>query len=268
MNLRNLTPFLMLDHFNVGPGAGFPDHPHRGQTTVTYMLEGKFEHEDFVGHRGIIGPGDLQWMTAGRGIMHAEMPIHEPGKPNPQGLQLWLDLPAKMKGVEPSYQEKKASEITTVHPSEDTEIVVISGESHGEKGPVRPLGGCWYFDFKLKKKGAKVWQPLPQGWTSFVYLLTGSLIVSDGPPQKPYNTLVLSAEPSEDGVWLTSDSDEETRGVLIAGEPLDQPVVQYGPFVVTSQQEARQAILDFQGAKNGFEKAKTWKSVIGEPMRR
>jgi hypothetical protein len=210
-------------------------------------------------------------MTAGRGIMHAEMPVHEPGQPNPTGLQLWIDLPADKKNVEPSYQEKKASEITTVRPSDDVEIVVISGESQGEKGPVRPLGGCWYLDFKLKRKGTKVWQPLPEGWTAFIYLLSGSLSVSEdgtAPAHKPYHTLVLSSEPGQDGVWLTSSSDEETRGVLIAGEPLNQPVVQYGPFVVTSQQEARQAIMDFQGATNGFEKARSWRSEIAEPMRK
>ncbi|KAI5450859.1 RNA pol II transcription cofactor [Naganishia albida] len=265
--LRNLTPFLMLDHFTIGKGAGFADHPHRGQSTVTYMLEGKVQHEDFAGHAGTIGPGDLQWMVAGKGIMHAEMPLHEEGKPDPMGLQLWIDLPAKDKGIDPLYQEMLAKDICTVRPSEDVEITVISGESHGEKGPVRPVGGCWYLDFKLKGKGAKVFQPLPKGWTSFLYLLSGGLIVGDQPDvHKAYHTVVLSAGEGENGVWLQAAEDGLTRGVLIAGEPLQQRVVQYGPFVTTSTDEARQAIMDFQNAENGFERAKHWRSEIGKPL--
>ncbi|GHJ83694.1 hypothetical protein NliqN6_0096 [Naganishia liquefaciens] len=265
--LRNLTPFLMLDHFIIRKGAGFPDHPHRGQSTVTYMLEGKVQHEDFAGHTGTIGPGDLQWMVAGKGIMHAEMPLHEEGRPDPQGLQLWIDLPAKDKGIEPLYQEMSSSEITTVRPSPDVEISVISGESHGEKGVVRPVGGCWYLDFKLKSKGAKVFQPLPKGWTSFIYLLSGALTVGgQSEVQNAFHTLVLSADDGEDGVWLEAAEDGLTRGVLIAGEPLKQHVVQYGPFVTTSVDEARQAVMDFQNAQNGFERAKHWRSEIGKPL--
>lgn len=270
-SLRNLTPFLMLDHFKIARGAGFPDHPHRGQTTVTYMLDGKVSHEDFVGHKGTIGPGGLQWMTAGKGIMHAEMPVHEEGKPDPEGLQLWIDLPKKDKFCEPSYQEKNASEITTVHPSENTEIVVISGESHGAKGPVRPVGGCWYLDFRLKSPGASIWQPLPKGWTGFIYLLSGSVRVGSDTTAKShgkYHTLVLSNTGETDGVLLTSTatSGEETRGILIAGEPLDQTVHQYGPFVTTSMQESRQAVMDYQLGQNGFEKAPGWRSEIGKVM--
>ncbi|KAJ9120531.1 hypothetical protein QFC24_005204 [Naganishia onofrii] len=191
------------------------------------------------------------------------MPLHEEGKPDPQGLQLWIDLPAKDKGIDPLYQEMLSKDITTVHPSEDVEITVISGESHGEKGPVRPVGGCWYLDFKLKKKGAKVFQPLPKGWT----MLSGGLRVgNDTTEQSAYHTIVLSANEGEDGVWLESTNDKLTRGVLIAGEPLQQRVVQYGPFVTTSTEEARQAIQDFQNAENGFEKAKHWRSEIGKPL--
>jgi redox-sensitive bicupin YhaK (pirin superfamily) len=222
------------------------------------------------------------------------MPLYEEGKPNPEGLQLWIDLPAKDKNIEPLYQEMLAKEwvsefllvlhvltegssITTVRPSSDVEITVISGESHGEKvssessnsgpvdwskvgewqGVVRPVGGCWYLDFKLKAKGAKVFQPLPKGWTSFIYrtfpiqstrtiahsfylVLSGGLTVGEEPAvQKAYHTLVLSANEGEDGVWLESTEDGLTRGVLIAGEPLQQPVVQVSPLKRT-----RQAVTD------------------------
>ncbi|KAL7416744.1 RmlC-like cupin domain-containing protein [Mrakia frigida] len=266
--LRNLSPFLMLDEFNVAPGAGFPDHPHRGQSTVTYMLDGQFQHEDFAGHRGLIGPGDVQWMIAGKGIMHAEMPVHTPGGPNPTGLQLWIDLPKAEKMSEPLYQELKSTEISTAYPSEDIEIRVISGESHGVTGKVRSRGGAYYYDFKLKKNGATAFQPLPKGWTAFVYTLTGSLLVGDSKQAyPPSTTVVLSSKSSEEGVQLTSASDGETRFVLIAGEPLSQAVVQHGPFVLTSREDVIQAFSDYQNSENGFERAKGWESEIGKAMR-
>ncbi|KAJ9095032.1 hypothetical protein QFC21_005825 [Naganishia friedmannii] len=164
--------------------------------------------------------------------MHAQIPLHGEGKPDPQGLQSWIDLPAKDKGIDPLYQEMLSKDITTVHPSADVEITVISGKSHGEQGPVRPVGGCWYLDFKLKKKGAKVFQPLPKGWTGLIYVLPGGLRIDD------------DAAEQETGVGLESTEGILTRGVLIAGEPLQQFVVQYEPFVTTSTEEARQAIQD------------------------
>jgi redox-sensitive bicupin YhaK (pirin superfamily) len=230
-------------------GAGFPDHPHRGQATVTYMIEGSFQHEDSAGHRGTIGPGDVQWMTAGRGIIHAEMPVHGPGIPNPIGLQLWVDLPKQHKMTAPSYQELSTKEIPSAFPEgEDgpVEVKIISGESHGISSPVRPLGGCWYMDIKLKKKGATVFQELPKGWTAFLYTLTGSLGVNhadSGKAHEPFHTLVLTSAANETGVHLTALEDN-TRAVLISGEPLDQQVVQYGPFVMTTREEVQKTLLD------------------------
>jgi len=267
-SLSELSPFLMLDHFHITPGAGFPDHPHRGQSTVTLMLEGSFQHEDSVGHKGIIGPGDLQWMIAGKGIIHAEMPVHGPGHPNPVGLQLWVDLPKEHKMVDPSYQELKSSEIPSVFPEGPdgpSEIKLISGKSHGVESPVRPLGGCWYLLFKLKKKGASVFQDLPAGWNSFIYTLKGSLAVnlsSGSKPHEPYHTLVLSSKDGETGVALTAEEDN-TEFVLISGEPLDQEVVKYGPFVLASREDLEQTLIDYRTGQNGFERARTWKSKIG-----
>jgi len=266
MNLRNLTPFLMLDHFHVSKGAGFPDHPHRGQATVTYMLEGSSRHEDSAGHKGTIEMGGVQWMCAGRGIIHAEMPVQGPGIPEPRGLQLWVDLPKQYKMVEPSYQELGPAEIPAAFPEGPdggVKIKVISGKSHGVESPVRPLGGCWFFHVILDEKDKSVFQDIPAGWTSFIYTFKGSLKVGEEPnAHEAFHTLVLSGETNETGVKLTSLEDN-TEAVVIAGEPLDQTVVQYGPFVMTSRQEIQQTLLDYQFSKNGFEKAHTWKSLIG-----
>ncbi|CDZ98402.1 RmlC-like jelly roll fold [Phaffia rhodozyma] len=257
-SLRSLSPFLMLDEFAVGKDAGFPDHPHRGMATVTYLLEGQFEHEDFAGHRGKLGPGDLQWMIAGRGIVHAEMPVVTKGGVTPRGLQLWIDLPEAEKDCEPDYQEQSAQEISTAHPSEDVEIRVISGESHGVNGKVRHKGGCHYYDIRLKSPTSSVFQTIPQGWTAFIYTLTGSLQIGDQ-THPASTTLVLSSQVGQDGVEIkAAQAEGETRFVLIAGEPLNQPVVQHGPFVVTSRAKVIEAFRDYQFFQNGFERAKGW----------
>jgi len=280
--LNRLDPFLMLDHFeyvlytfvecsplimishSLAPGSGFPDHPHRGQATVTYMLQGSVQHEDSEGHAGTIGPGDLQWMIAGKGIIHAEMPVHGPGIPNPVGLQLWVDLPRQHKMTSPSYQELLAKDIPTAFPEGSngpSEIIVISGKSHGVESPVRHLGGCWYLDIKLKKKGATVFQDIPTGWTAFLYTLSGSLKINNK-TSDPFHTLVLSADASETGVSIVAEADG-TRALLIAGEPLNQPVVQMGPFVMSSKEAIQATIMDYRMGKNGFEKSLSWKSKIG-----
>jgi len=262
--LRNLTPFLMLDHFHISKGAGFPDHPHRGQATVTYITEGASKHEDSAGHAGIIREGGVQWMCAGRGIIHAEMPVHEPGKPEPRGLQLWVDLPKQYKMVEPSYQELEPENIPSTFPEgpDGPEIRVISGKSHGKESPVRPLGGCWYFHVKFKQPG-KVFQDLPAGWTAFIYTLNGKIAIGDSDTaHDAFHTLVLSSDGQASGVSVTA-LEGNTDIVLIAGEPLEQEVVQYGPFVMTSREEIQKTFMDYRLGQNGFEKAHVWKSKIG-----
>jgi hypothetical protein len=265
MTLRNLTPFLLLDHFHVREGAGFPDHPHRGQATVTYMLEGSSRHEDSAGHKGTILTGGVQWMSAGKGIIHAEMPVHEKGFPDPRGLQLWIDLPKTSKMTEPSYQELSPEEIPVAYPEGvdgPVKIKVISGKSHGVESPVRPLGGCWYFHITFNKAGT-MFQELPSGWTSFLYSWKGGLKVgsdSDANVVPTFHTAVLSADSEQTGVALSGE--ENTELVLISGKPLDQTVFQYGPFVMTSKEEIQSTLFDYQTGRNGFEKAHTWKSEI------
>ncbi|KAK0524198.1 RNA pol II transcription cofactor [Tilletia horrida] len=284
--LRNLSPFLMLDHFRIPLNAGFADHPHRGMTTVTLMLDGFVQHEDSKGHAGTIGPGSLQWMKAGKGIVHAEMPKHydDSGKrlPDPIGLQLWIDLPREEKAAPPDYQEMLGTSLPTVTPRdgepEDTEgkgwkIKIIAGESHGVTSPVRSPknGGCSYYDITLQP-GGRVWQPLPKGWNAFIYTTDGALKVG-GKDQvyERFNTLVLSnagEDSTEDGVWLEhaapsgSDANGETRCFLIAGQPLQQESFQYGPFAMCERAEVMQAMRDYQTGTNGFEGAPTWQSKI------
>lgn len=263
----------MLDQAAVERGAGFPDHPHRGQSTVTYVLGGAMQHEDFLGNAGRLETGDVQWMTAGRGIVHSEMPLYdETSSDTAEALQLWIDLPAARKMGAPSYQERKAAEIATARPADGVAITVVSGESHGVAGFVRPESPCWFLDVRLAP-GRTVWQPVPAGWTAFAYVLAGHLQVGAGAEAAPvgrHHTVTLSSEPAQNGVQLSAPdgADGETRFVLVAGEPLDQPVVQYGPFVVNTQRQAMEAVADYQMGRNGFERAPEWKSKIGSAMRR
>lgn len=173
--LKNFSPFLMLDHFSVAPGAGFPDHPHRGQETITYLLTGAVDHEDFAGNAGTIESGDLQFMTAGRGIMHAEMPAQNKDGSANVGMQLWVDLPEKLKMCEPRYRDLKAAEIPNIKVDNDKVLIkVISGKSHGTDS-VQELAytPVWYFDIEIQP-GGKVVQDLPAGWNAFAYTLSGS----------------------------------------------------------------------------------------------
>ncbi|KAJ5766390.1 uncharacterized protein N7511_004006 [Penicillium nucicola] len=267
--LRNFSPFLMLDHFTIGKGAGFPDHPHRGQETITYLLSGGVDHEDFAGNKGTIGPGDLQFMTAGRGIMHAEMPHeNEDGSPN-VGMQLWVDLPQKLKMCEPRYRDLRSTEIPIVKPDDRVTIKVISGQSHGVDS-VRDLAytPVWILDISIKP-GGQVSQPLPQGWNAFAYTLAGETVFGSSDSTrivKEFNNVQF--EQAGDFVELSvpENAEAESRVFLVAGQPLDQKVVQYGPFVLTSQEEVYQAMMDYQTAANGFERTRGWQSEIGKRM--
>ncbi|XP_019935173.1 pirin [Paralichthys olivaceus] len=257
MELRNLDPFLMLDEFRVSKPAGFPDHPHRGFETVTYVLEGITAHEDFCGHSGKLKPGDLQWMTAGRGVVHAEMPVSEEPV---VGLQLWVNLPRRDKMVEPAYQELKGSEIPKRSQGGVT-VAVISGKALGAKSKVFTRTPTLYLDFKLQA-GALHVQPVPSGWTTFIYTLSGSINV--GPDQErqevaSHHTVVFG---DGDLVKVENKCSELSHFVLIAGEPIKEPVVQRGPFVMTTEEEISQAIRDYQSGRNGFERAVNWRSRI------
>ncbi|KAL7798332.1 RmlC-like cupin domain-containing protein [Trichoderma ceciliae] len=263
---RNFSPFLMLDHF--ATTAGFPDHPHRGQETITYLLKGVVDHEDFAGNSGTLYEGDLQFMTAGRGIVHAEMPRKQPDGSQNVGLQLWVDLPKKLKYCEPRYRDLRAAEIPSVDVDQGRATVkVISGQSHGVDS-VKELAytPVWLLDFLLRP-GAKVTQALPQDWNAFAYVLEGDINVGEGAEAKKaeqYDNVFF--QQAGDVIHLSTDASatKDARVIVVAGTPLDQPVVQYGPFVLNSEEEIMKTFSDYQGHENGFERAKDWRSQIGD----
>lgn len=208
--LKDFSPFLMLDHFNVAKG-GFPDHPHRGQETITYLLDGIIDHEDFVGNAGALNPGDLQFMTAGRGIMHAEMPRHGPGLPVVNGFQLWVDLPKKLKKCEPRYRDLKAAEIPEIKLDDDKVTVkIISGQSHGTDS-VQELAytPVWLLDITIKP-GGKITQNIPVGWNAFAYSWQGTTtfgVGRDAAVVPKYHNTVF--EQAGDAVVAENDADNE-----------------------------------------------------------
>ncbi|CAO3570791.1 unnamed protein product [Mortierella alpina] len=256
--LRNHDPFLMLDEFDGDGTGGFPDHPHRGFETVTYMIEGQSQHEDFAGHKGIIGPGDVQWMTAGRGIVHSEMPVKSQSRAH--GLQLWINLPKEHKMCEPQYQELLDDQIPRATPQEGVVVKVIAGESHGVESKVFTRTPTMYLDYKMNKNKSVV-QTIPSSFTGFIYMLKGTAYIGDKEFQgKAHHTLTFSEDGTEKVLIKTQG--EDAHFVLIAGEPLKEPIVQHGPFVMNSQQEIYDTFVDYQLSQNGFERAKNWKSTI------
>ncbi|KAK0256431.1 RNA pol II transcription cofactor [Friedmanniomyces endolithicus] len=268
--LRHLTPFLLLDHASISPGAGFPDHPHRGQETITYILSGAVDHEDFAGNRGTIHAGDLQFMTAGRGIVHAEMPHEDGTGRGNEGMQLWVDLPRELKEVEPRYRDLRAEEIPRVEADEGrVGVKVISGRSYGVDS-VRELAytPVWLLDVTIQA-GGKFGQALPAGWNAFAYTLEGTTTFDTGATRQEvarYHIAVFEQKGDEVLAHVPADAKEAVRFLLVAGMPLDQPVVQYGPFVLNDASGVRQAIMDYQSFQNGFERAEGWQSEIGRAM--
>lgn len=252
--LKYFDPFLVLDEFSVSAPGGFPDHPHRGFETVTYMLQGEVTHEDFEGHKGTIRAGDLQWMTAGKGIVHSEMPSEQGTQ---KGLQLWINLSSKNKMIDPRYQELQSKDIVTVA-KDGIEVRVIAGEALGSQSPVYTRTPTMYLDFTLKQ-GAHLPQPIPRTWNSFVYVIEGEGVFgnSKASPVSAHNLLPLG---SGDGLEVWNQSVNPLRFILVGGEPLGEPVAQYGPFVMNTQEEIDQTFYDYQNSVNGFEKAKFWKS--------
>ncbi|BFZ15235.1 hypothetical protein BsWGS_18273 [Bradybaena similaris] len=253
--LKNFDPFLLLDEFRGKAPAGFPDHPHRGFETVTYMLLGETVHEDFMGHKGRIKAGDLQWMTAGRGIVHCEMP----GKEDAQGLQLWVNLKKADKMIAPSYQELLDKDIPKAEKN-GVKVKVIAGEAFGIKSPVYTRTPTSYLDFKMSP-GSQLEQPVPKDWNAFIYILSGEAWFGPTGSEKLCKAQHTTTF-NNDGeiVRAINKGSEVCHFVLIAGQPIGEPVVQHGPFVMTTQEEIRQAFIDYRNGQNGFENALTWSS--------
>ncbi len=241
-----LDPYLMLDNFaSDNPDdyiAGFPDHPHRGFETVTYMIDGRMRHRDSAGHEGLLKNGGVQWMTAGRGLVHSELPEQEQGRM--EGFQLWLNLPARDKMTTPGYRDIQSEDIPEIHPADGVCARVIAGSSHGVAGAVqRPVTEPLYLDVVFDAAGVFS-QALPQGFNGFVFVYRGDVSIGDEVVQTG-RMAILGNE--GDGVVLRTDG--PARALLIAGKPLREPIAQYGPFVMNTRQELQQAVEDFQAGK-------------------
>jgi redox-sensitive bicupin YhaK (pirin superfamily) len=250
--LSELDPFLMLDEFGTdSPNdyiAGFPEHPHRGFETVTYMLDGRMRHQDNHGHEGILVPGSVQWMTAGRGIVHSEMPQQQEGRM--RGFQLWLNLPARDKMTEPKYQEFGPEQIPVATPGPGVSVKVIAGQVGTVKGPIsQPATDPTYLDVALNG-GAEYVHELPSEHAAFMYVFEGSVRVGEGAKSSVVKTGELVVLGTGTAVRLLGESKgTESRAILVAGRPLKEPVARYGPFVMNTREQLMQAVEDFQNGK-------------------
>ena len=243
--LNMLDPFLLLDEFGSdNPNdyiAGFPPHPHRGFETITYMLNGKFTHEDTAGNKGHLSDGGVQWMTAGKGVIHSEMPEQTEGLV--RGFQLWFNLPKEKKMIEPAYHDIQSDQIPVVE-FEGGRVKVISGTFQGTTGPGRPHTGMMYLDIHLDSK-QDITVPIANDWNGFVYVYEGSISANIGVPKG--HLAVLDTKDD----FLCSSSVENTRFILVAGEPLNEPVARGGPFVMNTKGEVLQAFQDYQSGRLG-----------------
>ncbi len=242
---QRLDPFLMLDAFGSDDPddylAGFPDHPHRGFETVTYMIAGRMLHRDSAGHEGLIETGGVQWMTAGRGLIHSEIPQQTAGRM--EGFQLWVNLPARDKLIAPWYRNFTADELPSFMTELGVRATVIAGESQGVTGAVtREATAPLFLDLHLPA-GAHFAQALQPDRNAFIYVYRGTVkIVGTRAPAR--HMAILANDPGADGVLI--EATDEARVLLIAGQPLREPIVQHGPFVMNSLREIQQAVRDYQ----------------------
>ena len=239
--LRHLDPFLMLDHFSSdNPNeyiAGFPDHPHRGFITLTYMLDGHLQHEDSMGNKGDLRAGAIQWMKAASGVIHSEMPQQSDGLM--RGFQLWINLPSGEKMSDPAYQEFSADAVPEIAVN-GARLRIISGTHGDARGPIKdPNTDVRYFDVSLSK-GAMFTHELPSAMTAFIYVFEGHALM--GNRQVTTHSLARLST----GNSLIVKAEVETRFILLAGLPIEEPIVQYGPFVMNTREEIEQAFLDYR----------------------
>ena len=259
--LDYLDPFLLLDHFGSDDPAdylaGFPWHPHRGIETVTYMLAGEVDHRDSIGNSGSIGAGDVQWMTAGGGIMHEEMPRPREGRM--AGFQLWVNLPSALKMTEPRYQDVAAADIAEVRRDDGTVVRVVAGSVDGVEGPVREIvAEPEYLDITLPAHG-RFAQSVPRGHSAFAYVFEGEGrfgVTGDGGADEAvgYRAEGAGTIAAAPRLLLFADGDEvrveaddtPVRFLLVSGKPLGEPIARYGPFVMTTRAEIEQALRDLR----------------------
>jgi len=245
--LPELDPFLLLDEFGTDRAedyiAGFPSHPHRGFETVTYMLDGRMRHKDNHGNEGLLTPGSVQWMTAGRGLVHSEMPEQESGRM--RGFQLWVNLPARDKMTDPKYQEFAPEFIPVAAPAPGVEVKVIAGVVDALVGPiVQPATDPLYLDISLQAGNS--WEYLlPVGHNAFAYVFEGAVTVGEGEDARALDVQEMAVLGGGELLQLRAGQ-QPARLIVVAGRPLGEPVMRHGPFVMNTRQELMQAFVDFQ----------------------
>jgi redox-sensitive bicupin YhaK (pirin superfamily) len=256
--LMDFDPFLLLDEmgpidYAPGEAKGAPDHPHRGFETVTYVLEGQFGHKDSAGHSGTLHAGDVQWMTAGAGVVHSEMPdpsfVRTGGRVH--GLQLWVNLPRSDKMIAPRYQDVPSAKIPVATSADGkVRVKVIAGEALGVKAAVETRTPILYQHFSLQP-GATIRQPVPADYRVFAYGLSGKGFYGEGEARQEIDArkMVVFGDDG-DAVTLTAGT-EPLEVLLLGGVPLKEPVVRYGPFVMNTEDEIRQAVVDYQAGRMG-----------------
>jgi len=256
--LMQVDPFLLLDHlgpvkWGPGEGIGAPDHPHRGFETVTYLLSGGFQHKDSAGHAGKLNPGDVQWMTAGSGVVHSELPSDDFMRDGGvmHGFQVWVNLPARDKMIRPRYQEIPGRGIPEARSrDEKVKVRVIAGESLGNRAVIETRTPIYFLHFTIQL-GGEIRQHLPNGYNTLVYLISGE--VKTGKEQRPVREGQMVQFGDGDTVHLAVSVDATTPAdcLLLAGQPLNEPVARYGPFVMNTEAEIRQAFHDYQAGRMG-----------------
>lgn len=249
---QRLDPYLMLDNFKSdNPDdyiAGFPNHPHRGFETITYMISGRMRHKDSAGNEGLLQNGGVQWMTAASGVIHSEIPEQEDD--DMEGFQLWLNLPAKDKMKDPWYKDFQNPDLPQFTTDKGVKVTVIAGESHGIEGAVtREVTQPHYLDLHLPA-GSSFSQAIPADHNAFAFVYRGEAYIAG--QQVPVKTMaILKNEANSDGVIIEADVKQDTKVILITGRPLNEPIVQYGPFVMNTENEIIEAVNDFQQGRFG-----------------
>ena len=241
---RRLDPFLMLDAFrNENPDdyiGGFPDHPHRGFETVTYMISGRMRHHDSAGNEGLLGPGGAQWMTAGSGLIHSELPEQEEGLM--EGFQLWVNLPSRNKMTSPSYRDIPNDAIPELVTAHGVRVRIIAGTSHGMSGAIRrPDTEPLFLDVHLPA-GSRFVQSIEPGHNAFTYTYRGSVIIS-GTTVPDRHMAILA---NDGAATICVEAVEDARLIIVAGQPLHEPIAQYGPFVMNTSEEIQQTLRDYR----------------------
>lgn len=257
--LPDFDPFMLLDEMGpmdlgAGEAKGAPDHPHRGFETVTYLLDGRFEHKDSQGHSGRLAPGDVQWMTAGTGVIHSEMPEKEFARIGGRlhGFQLWVNLPRRDKMVKPRYQDTPSVKIPVAKsPDGRVKVKVIAGEALGKRAVIETRTPIMYLHFTLQQ-GAKVAQPVPQDYNAFAYVVGGrGLFGADEKPAQREQVVLFANDGNKISIKAPDNATSPLDVLLIAGVPLKEPVARYGPFVMNTKEEIYQAIDDYRSGRMG-----------------